>query len=205
MKKIFTILALSLLSLGALQAQTKQYYTVGWNINVPLGDFGNFISATSLRGGFFNAQVFLNDNVAVGGNVSWNGYYEKIDRQTYHIEPNTDITANAYHYVYSTPITINGFYHFMPHGIIQPYAGLGIGTHYMNQHIIVQDTEVWDEQWGFLISPGIGAFIPLGDAPVAINLSLNYNFSTNSFSSFTQDFDNFQALTVGVGFSWLIQ
>lgn len=210
MKRIIYItLAALLLAVGAsatAQAQAKQYYSLNWNIALPMGEFGDFINNVSLRGGNFNVQVFLNDNVAVGGTFGWNHYYELKDRASYLLAPGMAITAADYRYAYTMPVTANGYYHFMPDGMVQPYAGVGIGALYGSQHNVIQEADSWDEQWGFLVTPEVGVFVPFGkDVPFGAKASVAYMFTTNKFLSLGETYNSIQNLNFNIGFAWMIK
>ncbi len=209
MKKIIYITLTALLAVGittSAQAQMKQYYSLNWDIALPLGGLKDFTGDASLRGGNFNVQVFLTDNIAVGGTFGWNNYYELKDRASYLLEPGLAVTASTYRYSYSMPIMANGYYHFMPDGMVQPFAGLGIGALYATQHSIVQDLDFWNEQWGFLLMPEVGAFIPFGnDAPFGAKASVSYQFSTNNFTALGEEHNNLQNLNFNIGLVWMIK
>lgn len=214
MKKIFSMLAVACFAIASLSAQSynKQYYSLGWQLTQPLGDFSDFANQFSLRGGYFDGKIFLKENFSVGFGISYAGYNEEKARATYSIsDPGTgtvtSVTAAVYNYVVEVPFTVGGYYHFnTTSDNIQPYAGLGIGLNYITEHTIVQDWDLYDDQWAFVMKPEVGMYVPFGtDSPFGFNLKVAYEFNTNKFSTFSKEYKYAQGLNIGIGLSYLIR
>ncbi len=209
MKKIFSFLLITCLTFGGLSAQgyVKQYYTLGWQMTQPVGDFSDFANQYSLRGGYFDGKFFLKENISIGFNLSYDGFNEEKDRSTYSVGPGTVVTASVYNYVVEVPITFGGFYHFRKTtDMIQPYAGLGIGLNYITEHTIVQDWDIYDDQWAFIVKPEVGMYVPFGaTSPFGFNVKVAYEINTNSLSTSQRDYDYLQAFNIGLGITCLIR
>jgi hypothetical protein len=83
---------------------------------------------------------------------------------------------------------------------LQAYTGLGIGALSAGEHIIIQDIDVWDNNWGFLLSPEIGLLIPFGaDNYWGANITAGYNWSTNKADIGGIRFDNRQSFYMNIG------
>ncbi len=209
MKKIIIATLVVLSTFGVAKAQenkTRQYYTFGWNINTPVGEVRNFISPTSLSGFTFNGQIYITDHFGIGFNVAWNNYHEYVDRQTYEISPGFYATASQYRYMNSMPIQVGGYWNFLPKEIVQPYVGFNIGMNYTSQSIYLSSLEYFDNQYAFHLSPEIGAFIRFGEqSPWGANLSVSYQYNTNSFDFNTiGKVNNLQTLTYSIGLTCII-
>ena len=87
MKKIVTILCLTLCSIGlSLHAQFS-YTSVQYSMGFSTGDLGEFISAASFRGALIEyRRNFANDNLYAGIDVGWNTFYEALDQDVYTFE-----------------------------------------------------------------------------------------------------------------------
>ena len=184
----------------------KQYYTISYGMAVPLGDIKDFISKTSFKGASFDAQIFVADNVAVGLNVGWSQLYGDVVNSTFY-DPSNGFAMNAYNYKYVdfVPMRATAFYHLNPDGIVQPYLGIGIGTNYMQQHIVIQELDYYSHQWGFLLAPEVGTFIRFGqNSNIGAHISASYLWSTNKFDFNNKSYKNFQALQVNVGLSFML-
>jgi hypothetical protein len=132
--------------------------------------------------------------------LSYNNYHQKIGKQIYKPTENMAINAAQYRYTQAFPLKAQVKYFFSQNRFIKGYAGLGLGALSAGQHIIVQDLDSWDNNWGFLVAPEIGVLIPFGiDSPFGANLTAGYNFSTNKASLGNVSSDNRQSFYFNVG------
>jgi opacity protein-like surface antigen len=208
MKKIIFIMFIALIGLSAnSHAQSKQYYSLGWDVSFPTGGFSDFISDPSLRGFAFTGNIFVTDAVSVGFKFGYNSYHENKGRETYNIDNGLAMTAASYNYAVSAPIQVGAYYHFnnILGGVIEPYVGLGLGVNYIDEELLVQDWDVYDSQWAFLLNPEVGVRIPFGELPLALGVRLGYNYNFNSFNALGVDYDNFQSLNLGLSLSYTIK
>ncbi len=211
MKKIIAVMLFAFISLTTnLQAQTKkQYYDLGWDVAMPMGSFSDYISKTSLRGGFFSGNVFLTDAFSLGFKFGYNSFSENVPSQTYYINNGannvTAITAASYNYIVSAPVQVGGYYHFVTNGQIEPYIGLGLGVNYLTEETLMQDLDDADSQWAFILNPEVGIRYQFADSPFALKLRAGYNMNFNKYEVWQQEYTNFQTLNVGLSLSWTIQ
>ena len=215
MNKIFIAIITALILCGIAQAQDKaatgftpsSMYTLSWTLSVPIGDFSSFINNVSPAGGNFTGRYFLKKGFAVGFEFGWNNYYKKYARNTYYGSDGTAITAIHYNYAFIVPWKIGAYYYFMPTALACPYLGLSLGGDYMEEHILVQEYDIYNTQWGFTMSPEIGALIKFGRySQWGANISAQYWFNTNSFN-FTdvQTFATMQGLNFNVGVVYMLR
>jgi outer membrane protein W len=185
MKRILLIMAVCLSCAGMAKAQSygnemRQIYSINWQSNVPVGSSRDFISNATVEGMNINWAYFVTPNLAVGLDIGYNNYHEKFSQRVYRPNENTAINAAQYRYTQVFPIKAQAKWFFMPNNFIKPYAGLGIGALSAGQHIVIQDFDAWDNNWGFLMSPEIGVLIPFGyDKNWGANITAGYNWSTN--------------------------
>ncbi len=210
MKKIIVVALVALMGIStSMQAQRKQYYDVGWDIAQPMGSFSDYISKTSLRGGFFSGNVFMTDAFSIGFKFGYNAFSENVPSQTYYIQDKSGnvkaITAASYNYIVSAPLQVGGYYHFVTDGQIEPYIGLGLGVNYITEETFVQDLDHYDNQWAFLLNPEVGLRYQFRDAPFALKLRAGYNLTFNKYDVWNVEYTNFQSLNIGLSFSWTIQ
>lgn len=158
----------------------RQIISLNYQVNVPTGSTKDFISNTSFEGLNFNWAYFVTDNLAVGVDLSYNNYQKNIAKQIYRPNENLAINAAQHRYTQVFPIKAQVKYFFSQNRFIKGYAGLGLGALSAGQHIVVQDIENWNNNWGFLVAPEVGVLIPFGfESPVGANITAGYNFSTN--------------------------
>lgn len=207
MKKIILLLAIIVSCMEFANAQSysyngnmRQIYSLNYQMNVPTGASKDFISKGSFEGVNFNWAYFVTDNIAVGMDLSYNNYHQKIGKQIYRPTENMAINAAQYRYTQAFPLKAQVKYFFSQNRFIKGYAGLGLGALSAGQHIVVQDLDSWDNNWGFLVAPEIGVLIPFGfDSPFGANLTAGYNFSTNKASLGNVSSDNRQSFYFNVG------
>lgn len=207
MKKIILLLAIILSCVGVSNAQSysrgggmRQIYGLNYQTNVPIGGSRDFISNASFEGVSFNWSYFVTENIAVGADLSYNNYHRKIGQEIYRPNENMAVNAAQYRYTQVFPLKAQVKYFFNPDSFIKGYAGLGIGALSAGQHIVIQDIDVWDNNWGFLVAPEIGVLIPFGaDSPFGANLTAGYNFSTNKSAIGNTSSDNRQSFYFNVG------
>jgi len=184
----------------------RSLYSLTWAVSIPLGDFNRFIHVTSPLGAGFSGKYFIKDKLALGFNAGWNGYYEKVNRQTYYFEDGLTITAAHYRYSYIIPFEFTSHFFFSPGKLVIPYVGLALGGNYMEEHIIVQDWDFYNNQWGFQVSPELGAIVKFGTASHwGVDLRASYWLTTNFFEFGGSEFNLMQGLNVNFGVVYLIR
>ena len=205
MKRILFILAISLCCAGVARAQSydgaRQIYSISYQTSVPVGGVRDFIPNMSFEGININWAYFVMDNVSVGLDLSYNNYSHKVGQKVYRPDANTAINAAQYRYTQVFPIKVQAKYFMAPFGPgLQAYTGLGIGALSAGEHIIIQDIDVWDNNWGFLLSPEIGILIPFGaDNYWGANITAGYNWSTNKADIGGIKFNNRQSFYINAG------
>lgn len=205
MKRILFILAISLCCAGVARAQSydgaRQIYSISYQTSVPVGGVRDFVPNMSFEGININWAYFIMDNVSVGLDLSYNNYSHKVGQKIYRPDANTAINAAQYRYTQTFPIKVQAKYYMNPFGPgIQLYSGLGIGALSAGQHIVIQDIDVWDNNWGFLLSPEIGALIPFGAGNFwGANITAGYNWSTNKSDIANMKTNNRQSFYFNAG------
>ena len=201
-RTICSVLLVMLIGGKTLQAQNThfdQLFTFAWDVNIPMGD--KYVEDVSYAGGKLEFQKMVNENWAVGIDVSWNSYYTYKYYQTYHLNGGTDITTDLFKYNYTLPLALTAKYYFPSGGLIQPFAGVGLGATFSAPKLYANIYEFHDENWGFLVRPEVGAIIKFQhDSDMGILLGARYSYSTNSADFF--HIDNLQALGFQLGLIW---
>lgn len=205
MKKIILILAIGLSCVNLMKAQSygnnmRQIYSLNYQMSIPLGSSRDFVSKASFEGININWAYFVTNHLTVGVDFTYNNYHQKIGKQIYRPNDFTAINAAQYRYTQVFPLKAQVKYFFTPNRFIKTYAGLGIGALSAGEHTIIQDIDIWNNNWGFLVSPEIGMLIPFGrDAMWGANVTAGYNYSTNSSKYGNINIDNRQAFYFNVG------
>jgi outer membrane protein W len=161
----------------------------------------DFVGVTSANGFKIESRHFLNENISVGGEISWNSLYEYTPTQTYQIE-NGAVTTDLFKYMYNVPFVMNAHYYFGSNSIVMPYAGLAAGGMYSEQYLYLNIHEITGKNWGFVVRPEAGAIIKFGsDSNMAALLGIRYNYATNHESKF--NIRSIQTLGFQLGLAFL--
>ena len=127
MKKLLSIFAITLVTYGALHAQSN--FTMTYSMGFASGDLADFISQPSFRGATIEFRKMVNPNVGVGMTFGWNTFYEEISRESYTAGSST-LTGKQFRYSNNFPILLAGNYYLSPGEKFNLFVGLGIGTIY---------------------------------------------------------------------------
>lgn len=215
MKKIYIVVAMIFLTLGSLQAQEnmsltsmpRSYYTFSWNTTFTLGDFNKWVNNASLAGFDFGGRYFVKNGLAAGFNISWQRVGETYDNETFFIpEKGIAITATNYRYTWMVPFQGVIAYHLMPSKLISPYIGLGIGGDYMEHHLLIQEYDIYEEQWDFSLTPEIGAIVKFGQTSNwGALVAFNYKWTTNRIEFYNTDTKDLSMLNLKIGIAYIVK
>lgn len=196
-KFILTSVFVVLISLSSF-SQMGGVWNFDWNIAVPLGDTKDFISATSFRGFSIDGRGFVSDAITVGGIVGWNTFYESEGNVTKDVGDGTGV-INGYQrrYINALPIMINAHYYFAQ-ATVMPYAGIGLGTMYVEDRDFMGIYYVQNKDWHFAIAPEVGIVVPVGSSNTGINANVKYNMAAK-----TKDTPSYSFLSFNIGISYV--
>jgi len=215
MKKIYSIIILTFLALGVVQAQESSgigytptsYYTFSWNTTFPMGDFSDWVSSPSPAGFDFGGRYFVKNGLAVGFNIGWQRVSKIYDQETYYIpDQGLAITAENYRFTWMVPFQAVVAYHLMPEKMISPYLGVGIGGDYMEHHLLIQEYDIYQTQWDFSLTPEIGVLAKFGRfSNWGALVAFNYKWTTNKISFYQTTSKDLSMLNLKVGLAYIIR
>jgi hypothetical protein len=179
----------------------KSLFSGNYNLSFPAGNYSDFISKMGYRSFDAEYKVFVTNNVALGGNIGWYGFYEKYERDTYEFE-NGAITSTIFNYLYSIPLRFKVEYYPIPNKFIQPFIGLHVGTHYNERTTQVGFISLKDESWNFSLAPEVGVIIPFGElADWGFMIKGKYNYQVYDRDVFL-DFSNLSWFDLSFGLTY---
>ncbi len=170
LKKIALIIALATVVTFSAMAQVSVGLTGG--MGLPMGDMANKdkMNLGSGFGGGLTGRYFLNDNMAVGLNLSYFSFAVN------------DVPSGVTASYSNMPITAAFDYYFMDEGI-KPYAGLEAGFLYSSikssQTVSGKTVDVTGSKSGLLIAPVVGVAYGVNDA-LDIMLNAKYMYGMTS-------------------------
>ena len=198
---------LSIVALVSLQASAQKspadYDLVAFSWEPSFPAKNEYINASSMNGWRFEYRKGIKHNLSVGVALSWNAFDEYLNSKTYSTAGQTKaITTDMIRQVYTLPMTITVHHYFNTQSkIMQPYAGLGLGTQYAEHKAYFNIYEVIETNWGFCARPEVGALFSFSpDSPMKGLLSFGYNYSTNKNKAFGIDNWNHFTINLGIGF-----
>ncbi len=206
MKKILiSISVLLLLATNMVQGQSRpvgSYYSLNWNISVPIGDFNKWIAPASFLGFSASGRYFLVDGFGLGWYIGYNNYYEKDSYETYDFDGGA-ISASHYKYTFMVPFKLDILYHYKPAALISPYIAVGIGGTYNENRLLVQEYDSYENTWDFLLSPELGVLIHFDKGSNwGVRLGANYTFTTTKTEYF--NLKNFSMFNFMVGIAYTV-
>ena len=217
MKKILLIFTVFVLMTGMVQSQDKpastmgftpsSYYTFSWNTTFTMGDFNKWVGNASPAGFDMGGRYFIKNGLAVGWNLSWQRVSQIYSAQTYTIpDKGIAITAENYRFTWMVPFQAVVAYHFIPDKMVSPYVGLGIGGDYMEHHLMIQEYDIYKEQWDFSLTPEVGALVKFGNfSQWGALVAFNYKWTTNKIEIYEKTSKNLQMLNLKVGIAMMIR
>ena len=195
MKKLLILFAAVLVS-GVAHAQ-EPLFAMTYQMGLPVGNTSNYISTFSGRGFGIDYKGFVSPDVAVGGAIGWNVFYEEKDFDTYFFDDgNGAISGRQYRYINSFPILLTADYFFGGYGMPRGFVGAGVGTYRIYQRTDMGIFTVEPREWHFGICPEAGFVVPMGSgAHFLASLKYHYAFQAG-------DIDATSYLGINVGFAW---
>jgi opacity protein-like surface antigen len=167
MKKIFLLL-FSSLAINVASAQDVGF-TISYPMSFSLGDFDDYIAKTSFRGISMELNKRVKTNLDIGVETSWSVFYEKADKATY-TEGTASITGVQYRYTHTVPILAHARYYHGPGSgkKLIPYAGLGVGTMYVDRFTDFGLYRISNDAWQFCLRPEAGLAVQTKNMPAVI-------------------------------------
>ena len=204
MKKILTITACLFLSVAMFGQYKGGIWTYTYDMSFGTGATGDFISPASFRGMSITGQGFVSEKISIGGQFSWQTFYEKTAKvEEFDILDEDDervtgaIAGTQYRYINSFPLLVTAKY-WNKNPVFEDIAffgGLGVGTTIVKRRLEVGIFALDETKWHFTVAPEVGVNISLAEG-FAWFLSGQYFYSVKT--SETPEHSHF---TIHVGFA----
>jgi len=193
MKKVFYIFMFTLIASSAI-AQTS-FNTWNYSMGFGSGDLKEYIGKASFRGVTYDYTKLVTENVGVGLELGWNTFYEEMEYDTYSTG-NWDYSGKQWRYSNHLPMlfTLN-YFKTTANGLI-PFAGLGVGTIYVERRTDMGTWAFTKDAWEFALRPEIGVMMDRGGSGVSISGKYYYGFAA-------ADLEAQSYFTINVGFVFL--
>ncbi|WNJ19529.1 hypothetical protein [Pontibacter sp. G13] len=174
------------------------YFSITWNMGLPLGETADYIGRYSLRGIGMEGRGFIDDHWAIGGGFGWNVFYQQISggSVTPDDTPELTVSGEQYRYINTVTLSVTGHYYWNRDRNIVPFVGAGLGPWWFNRRLEMGLFYTDRDVWQFALYPEVGILIPFGYERNYLHISARYNYAFES-SDIAQSWMGFH---VGFGF-----
>ena len=178
---VVAVFVVSLVATTDIKAQTtyKPYFgNVDWQFNAPFGN--DFTNRASGWGANLEGGLFVTTKVGLGLFVSYSTNHKSLQMETLHPTATSTLTAKQSRSLFQIPFGVDVRYRFYERSrVCDPYVGLKIGTSYVQLSSYMSTFRVYDDCWGFYMSPEIGVrWYPWANG-MGLHAAAYYSFSTN--------------------------
>lgn len=186
---------------ASAQKYDKMHFSVGWQANAPFGtDYTDNFNCWGMN---FEINYDLNKDWTVGGFFNFNTNHNYIDRQTLYLSDTESMTTDQLRSLFQLPFGLSVSYNLWNNKVLKPYIGVKTGASYVKATTYYGTGGLYDKQWGFYVSPEIGAKIyPFRNKRFGLHVAGFYSYSTNKLQTLTTDISglNNAGFRVGVLF-----
>ncbi len=177
---------------GGVFAQS--YFSLTYNMAIPLGNTRDFIPKTSFRGFGLEAGGRILKDYSVGFSFAWNGFYEELDYDLYGPEDGLpdelNIWSKVWKYTTVYPFLGTVRYYIYEKSGLEAYAGIGIGTSLISRVTDFGVYDIVDKNYHFTLSPEAGAIYWLTDH-FGLTLNSRYTWSSRAGETDPQSYLGF--------------
>jgi hypothetical protein len=203
--KIISFLALALILLPPLSAQTRILGFVTYDASVPFGSAKTFSKANlSWRGISGQVRLFLKPSLSLGL-YSGLQVFHGVTAETIAIDLKGTyqgaITGKQFRYINSVPIMLGLHYYTAKDYHTQAFFGLNAGAIGIEEKVNIGTFSLKDLSWHFGVAPEIGITMPLGYNS-SITVSLKYNYAFSGSRSFSGSSSAYSYLSLSIGFGY---
>lgn len=200
---LWAVLAVSCLMIpatGNAQIIPNGYVNVDWQFNSLSGDYANVASGWGMN---FEGGYYVTPKLGLGLFLAYSTNNKYIGRETLVLKSNSSLTADQQHSIFQLPFGAVAKYRFMTQGMFEPYVSVKLGAAYSRMSSYLQVWELYDDSWGFTVSPEIGvSFFPVPSSRYGFHLAFYYNYATNKSSVLTYDQDGRNNIGFRLGVSF---
>jgi outer membrane protein W len=187
--------ALTLLVVSGAEAKAQEWFWgMEYMVGIPTSDTKGFTNDFSWRNFGIEGRYSMTNNVSLGLFFGWNVFTEQTD-SVISFE-GIDVSGDQFRYVNSFPIMATAHYYLGRPGGIRPYAGVGLGTYYIENRLDIGLSSITAKNWHLGVAPEIGLVFPV-DWHVRAFLNARYNWAIKSGGI------EHTYLTIGLGFAWM--
>jgi len=175
---ITSILFFTYMPLATKAQERELQLDLNYSVGIPSGSFKtDAVDKTSFRGWAANLMYNVTDKISVGVGTGFQDFYQKYPRAVYKLAEGGEVSAVLTNSIQTIPILAQFQYRFMPHNMVQPYVGVGVGGNMIVFDQYLGEFENSKSSFKFAARPEAGVFIPFRkDGPAGIHVFGAYNY-----------------------------
>ena len=189
----FKVVALAVIAIAfampaKAQLSDNGYANIDWQFNAPLSN--HFADKASGWGMNFEAAYEVLPRWEVGVFANFHTNHKYVGRQTLALSPTESLTTDQQRSAYQLPFGVTTSYNLYEGSHVKPYVGMKLGTMFARNTTYYGDRGLYDEAWGFYVSPEVGLKIyPRADRRFGFHVAGFYNYATNHTQTLLGDID----------------
>lgn len=194
MNRFLKRMALSCILLGGMATQgfaqwdaRKMNLIVDWQMNAPVSSgFADKISGWGMN---YELTYEVAPRWDVGLFAGFHTNHKYIGRQSIQLSPGEVITTDQQRSAFQLPFGVTASYTFGDNKYIKPYVGAKVGTMFARNTTYFGTGGLYDEKWGFYVSPEVGLKIYPTGKHWGFHVAGYYSYATNRTETLTCDID----------------
>ncbi|MGL5318116.1 MAG: outer membrane beta-barrel protein [Bacteroidales bacterium] len=182
--------------------ETFNYYYLngGWQLNIPVDN--TFADKASGWGMSFDAGYYFTPNWGIGTFLNFHTNHKYIPTQSIDYYGSV-LTTNQQHSLFQFPVGLSMRYRILPGETVDPYLSIKLGANYAQMATYFTTYKIFDREWGFYLSPEIGAnFWLKGNQSLGLNVALYFSYATNRLSVLGYQLTNVNNCGVRLGLAF---
>jgi hypothetical protein len=175
---ITSLLVLIYIPINARAQERELQLDLNYSIGIPSGSFKtDAVDKASFRGWTANLLYNVTDKISVGLGTGFQDFYQKYPRSVYKLSEGGEVSAVLTNSIQTIPILAEFQYRFLPHQVVQPYVGVGVGGNMIVFDQYLGEFDNSKSSFKFAARPEAGVFIPFRkDGPAGIHVFGAYNY-----------------------------
>lgn len=164
----------------------KAHLIVDWQMNAPVSTgFADKISGWGMN---FEGLYDLTPRWSVGAFINFHTNHKYVGRQMLQLSPTELLTTDQQRSAYQLPFGVGTSYTLYDGRYVKPYVGVKLGTAFTRYTTYYGAGGVFDDGWGFYVSPEVGLKIyPCPHRRFGFHVAGYYNYMTNDMATLTGD------------------
>lgn len=166
---------------------SKMSLKVDWQMNAPLStDFADKLSGWGMN---YELAYSFTPRWEAGLFASFHTNHKYIGRQTLALSPTESLTTDQQRSAFQVPFGLTAAFNLSTNRYCKPYIGVKVGAMFARNTTYYAATGLYDDGWGFYVSPEIGLKIYPTGKHWGFHIAGYYSYATNQTQTLTVPID----------------